>query len=101
MQTSDKSATAFDKVATLSAERERLHAMRFAYVKLHRAVLDVERQLLDMQRKTEERERWLASVREDAMFQRSLCWKEIEAIDSQVSTLMAQLNNGVYDEVSK
>lgn len=99
MQTSDKSATAFDKVATLGAEREALHSLRFAYVKLHRAVLDVERVLLDNNQKTEERERWLRSVREDAMFQRTLCWKTIEALDSQITTLMAQLNNGAFDEI--
>lgn len=93
------SATAFDTMSQKSARREQLQALRFAYVKLHRAVLDVERQLLDMHEKTEERERWLSSVREDAMFQRSLCWKEIEALDSEVSTLMARLNNGVYDEI--
>lgn len=98
MQTPDRSATAFEKVATLSAQREKLHALRFAYVKLHRAVLDVERLLNEGNLMTTERNQVLLNIRQDAMIQRSDIWTQIENLDSTITTEMHRLNNGVYDE---
>lgn len=97
MPTTDKQAQAFENVSELSAKRERIHALRFAYVKLHRACLDVERLLREEEEYTDERSQHFDNIREDAMFQRTVCWKEIERLDHEIQTEVHRLNNGVYD----
>lgn len=89
-------ASAFDKMAQLSDERSNLHALRFAYVKMHRATLDVQRILRENGRLSEERCHVIEAVLTDAMFQRTLLWHEIEALDEQIQRLMHQLQEGVF-----
>jgi hypothetical protein len=97
MPTNQSSATAYENVVTKSDLRERLHALRFAYVKLNRAAMDVERAILLLQPVSDERRTVLQAIRDDAMCQRNLIWKEIECLDGEINTEVHRLNNGVYD----
>lgn len=97
MQTTQSSATAYDTVVTKSDRREKLHALRYAYIKLHRAALEIERAHLALEPVTDERSEAMRCIREDAMFQRKLIWDEIERLDGEINTLVHRLNNGVYN----
>ena len=91
------SASAFDKLAILSEQRDVQHLMRFQWVKMACLAEALKSTLALHNMLSSDQTRLITDIVKESRFQRAACWTEIERLDGEISTLTDQLNNGVYD----
>lgn len=97
MQTTNRSAKAFERLSILSAQREAWHRARFAAVKQRRAIAEYRREMGLVGHITDDLENHLNALDDMCKAEREFAWSKIVELDDQIDTLTHQLNEGVYN----